>query len=195
MNILCLRHRSDLPESNRSSEGIYADSEGTLKHLGSDGNVTDLGGAGGGAQPLETVVDEVLFSDVVAGEGEFPSWPGVAPFRTIPAGAVVFACWIIVTEVFNYSGFGSEIQVTNDPEGDGTQLSNAANPAALGTSDGAVWRYSGGTIGGSFSVAGCIAPYQPKAGPVTPIVGFSSGFNDDGTTGRALIFTTIYIPA
>lgn len=73
MSVFRLRHRSDVPEAKRNSEAIYADSEGALKHLDSAGSVSDLGGGGGGSQPVGCL----LLTDVVPFSGGPPfNWTG-----------------------------------------------------------------------------------------------------------------------
>lgn len=50
------RKQSHPPERKRNATAVYADADGVLKQLSSEGDVSDLaGGGGGGSQPPETL--------------------------------------------------------------------------------------------------------------------------------------------
>lgn len=66
-NVLRLRRTPVSPEPNRNSEAVYANAAGELKQVAPDGSETDLGGGGGGSQPLSRTWVTLTAEDVTAG--------------------------------------------------------------------------------------------------------------------------------
>lgn len=195
-----LKRRSQLPEEKRDTEAIFADADGTLKQMGPDGTVSDLGGGEpGGSQPGAVRMVgpyTVGFGDVVLNADT----NGYALIGEIAEGVnVVGVAWRVTTAFTGSSGglvaagvlpgngtdtFGSTLQ-------DGPiDLTSPANTDALGGVYGvqdvgapALYRTASGTNprNASLEAYGVGLPWQSAGEDLYLVVGGWAGDSDAGT--------------